>query len=284
MMQEPAYGDYPYGLEPLVLPPPGEPWLETDKQGFDFGTVPYRPVPREAEEVSSATRAWFRWITGHQMSFLIWRFIASSGDLRYIASVDARVTAQLVAGYSASLVYTSSMPAREYASSVRPAMERTHRAFTGSWAPDYRSVRELMLSPRKAAAVLGTGADELVERIRECHDVHRQVANRLVPTRVSLLQESGMATGDAKANIDTDLIYDAFFLVARRPVSFVSALEQFQRRVHAVTADLERADDGAEHGFGGFLAEMFASTRQRLHEALESAAKIDALGHEGVIV
>ena len=284
MMQEPAYGDYLYGLEPLVLPGPDEPWLEIDKRGFETGNVPYRPASAGVEDVSSATRAWFRWITGHQLSFLIWRFIASSCDLRYVASVDARVTTQLVAGYSASLVYTSFMSAGEYASTVRPAMERTHRAFTGSWAPDYRSIRDLMMSPRRAAAALGAGADELAVRIRECHDVHREVANRLVPTRVSLFQEAGMSAGAVETQVATDMIYDAFFLVARRPGSFVSALEQFERRVHAVTADLTRSEDGAEPDCDGFTADVIDSVRQRLHEALASAAEISVLGHEGAVL
>lgn len=281
-MQEPAYGDYPYGLEPLVLPDPGEPWLDVEERRFEFGNVPYRPVAFGIEDVPSTARAWFRWITGHQLSFLIWRFIAIGCDSRYVASVDSRAIAQLVAGYSASLAYTASMSAVEYASTVRPAMERTHRAFTGSWAPDYRLVRTLMHSPRRTAAALGAGADELVVRIRECNDVHREVANRLVPTGVSLFQESGMTTVGARTHVDTDLIYDAFFLVARRPVSFGSALEQFERRVHAVAADLERSESGADHpcdGCDGFTADVFGSARQRLREALMSAADICVADH-----
>jgi L-tyrosine peroxygenase len=284
MMQEPAYGDYPYGLEPLVLPGPDEPWLEAGKHGFESGNVAYRPVPAGAEDVCPATRAWFRWITGHQLSFLIWRFIASGCDLRYVASVDARAVSQLVAGYSAALGFASFMSPGEYAGTVRPAMERTHRGFSGSWAPDYRPIRDLMLSPRRSAAALGAGADELIVRIRECHDVHREVANRLVPTKVSLLQGAGMPAGGAGTQAATDLIYDAFFVVARRPVSYASALEQFERRVHAVTADLKRSKDGAEPGCDGFTADVIDSIRQRLHDALTSAAQISVLGHEGAVL
>lgn len=278
-MEEPAYGDYSYGLEPLVLPDPGEPWLQAGERRFQFGSVPYRPVAHDIADVPSTARSWFRWITGHQLSFLIWRFIAIGCDSRYVASVDCRAVAQLVAGYSASLAYTSSLSAGEYAGTVRPAMERTHRAFTGSWAPDYRPVRDLMHSPRRTAATLGAGAEELVIRIRECNDVHREVANRLVPTGVSLFQGSGMTSVDAKTHVDKDVIYDAFFLVARRPVSLASALEQFERRVHAVIADLGRSENSTDRGYDGFTAGVFDSARQRLREALVSAADICVADH-----
>lgn len=283
-MEEPVYGDYPYGLEPLVLPDPGEPWLEIDERRFEFGNVPYRPVIRGGADVSSTARAWFRWITGHQLSFLIWRFVAIGVNSRYATSVDSPAIATLVAAYSASLVYASLMSPGEYARTVRPAMERTHRAFTGSWAPDYRLLRDLMHSPRKVAAALGTGADELVGRVRECRDVHREVANRLVPTGVSLFQESGMPVAGTKARLSTDMIYDSFFLVARRPASFTSALEQFERRVHAVSADLEHARDDAGHACEGFTAEVLDSARQRLHEALVSVAGIDVPGRGEVVL
>jgi L-tyrosine peroxygenase len=283
-MKEPAYGDYSYGLEPLVLPDPDEPWLEIGGREFEFGNVPYRPVALGVDETPSAARAWFRWITGHQLSFLIWRFIAIGCNVRYVASIDSRAIAQLVAGYSASLAYTSLMSPGEYARTVRPAMERTHRAFTGSWASDYRSIRDLIQSPRRAAAMPGTGARELVVRIRECNDVHREVAKRLVPTGVSLLQESGMSTGVVNTQAATDMIYDAFFLVTRRPVSIASALEQFERRVHAVTADLARSDNDAEQGCDGFIADLFGAAPRRLHTALVSAADISVRAREGAVL
>lgn len=284
MTQKPTYGDYPYGTEPLSLPDPGRPWLKLGERESEFGDVPHRPALREDAHVSPTTRAWFRWITGHQVSFLIWRFIADSCELRHVASVDPRITAQLVDGYSASLVYTCAMSTDEYADSVRPAMERTHRAFSGSWAPDYRPIRTLMVSPRKATAALGAGGEEVVARIRECHDVHRQAADYLVPARVSLLQQSKRATGSTGAPEDNGFIFDSFFLVARRDISVVTALEQLERRVSVVTGDLERikGQEAAEHGYAGLLAEVFGTAQQRIFAALASAAEIAAVRQEKV--
>ncbi|MGH3679409.1 MAG: hypothetical protein ACRDT2_03880, partial [Natronosporangium sp.] len=80
-----SFGDFPYGLEPLTLPPAGSP-------GAALPAVqlrgPYRDLGaalREGRAAVEPARAgvpvelfWFRWITGHQLSFIIWRLLGAA--------------------------------------------------------------------------------------------------------------------------------------------------------------------------------------------------------------
>src|SRR5262245_30754064 len=85
-------GGYRYGLEPLTLPSPG---VTDDDSGFpvpdtrsqqDYADACRRirhagqargPI-RLADGGSTDELYWFRWITGHQVSFVIWRFMAQT--------------------------------------------------------------------------------------------------------------------------------------------------------------------------------------------------------------
>src|SRR5213592_2957961 len=93
-------GDCPYGLEPLTLPPAGV-WHPSSAQSPP-------PVPATPGGVwlvgdyaagdcppSAAELFWFRWITGHQVSFILWRLIgqvlhdAGEGELDPGAAIAA---------------------------------------------------------------------------------------------------------------------------------------------------------------------------------------------------
>ena len=90
---------------------------------------------------------WFRWITGHQVCFVVWQLIAQLLDDvdRGRTSPDEALEpiSRYVDSYSAMLLYTGSCPQETYRVVIRPSMRRRHPAFSGSWAPDYWPIRGL---------------------------------------------------------------------------------------------------------------------------------------------
>src|SRR5689334_8674860 len=84
-----VFGGYCYGVDPLTLPAPGTPDRAEAGEPPDFrdacrriraigetGVPPDRIEPCQDEE----ELYWFRWITGHQVSFVVWRLMSQLVD------------------------------------------------------------------------------------------------------------------------------------------------------------------------------------------------------------
>ncbi|WKX68679.1 hypothetical protein [Streptomyces sp. XD-27] len=126
------------------------------------------PLPRLGAGAEPETVYWFRWVTGHQVSFVIWRLMAwLLDDLRagrVARPAAVRSLTEYVRGYSAMLDYGSSCPREVYQSVIRPSMYRQHRGFSGSWAPDYRPVREVFRGTSWASCCAGSSRSPRISR------------------------------------------------------------------------------------------------------------------------
>ncbi|TYK52413.1 L-tyrosine 3-hydroxylase [Actinomadura decatromicini] len=197
-----------------------------------------------AEAVPGAEELfWFRWITGHQVSFILWRLI---GQLVHDASshpagsrsqdeVDSMLVSvrNYVRGYCAMLLYTATCPRGLYEDMIRPSMRLRHPSFSGSWAPDYWPIKDL-LRGRRTALTETVEARELVEAIRVQRLVHEVIAARLVPDGQSLLRRSAFRSGDLRV---LQLLYDNYFLTLRGAVTQHDVTAQLQRRLVAIVRD-----------------------------------------------
>ncbi len=251
-----AFGGRAYGLEPLILPLAEDPldpsrglWSEQPLE------VLARPGPRAGRTVEPVAaedvdqHAWFRWITGHQASFVLWRLLGAEVEdhlaacgaeldqlgetLTDLDEVTVARWARYVDGYSEMLLYSGSCSTQTYHRLIRPSMRLQHPSFSGSWAPDYLGVRRLLHDRR----LLGDGAAArpLTRSTGTMHLVHDRVAERLVPGGASLLRASPVRRQDWG---DTAFLYDSYFLTRRAPVDRRTAAVQLVRRLHAVTDDL----------------------------------------------
>lgn len=239
------FGGYPYGLEPLTLPEPGV-WSEPPgarRHGpappvslvGDFGV----PAQLSDEPVAAETLYWFRWITGHQVSFVLWRLI---GQLVNEVTAGRLPPAEAVTplrhhirGYCAMLLYSGSCPHRTYELVIRPSMRLRHPAFSGSLAPDFWPVRDLLRGRRTVFTELAEAA-ELFEAVELHRLVHEVVAARLVPDGVSLLRQSKVRPWDLRV---LRLLYDNYFLTMRAPVGEEAVVAQLMRRLVAIARDIE---------------------------------------------
>jgi hypothetical protein len=242
------FGGFPYGLEPLTLPPAGRPDLPTpddDPAAFGetcrrIGQVASRGVPDGALERCGAPEVLFsfRWIVGHQVSFVLWRMMALLID----GVVEGLIPRTAVLGplrgyvrtYTAMLLYTASCPRRTYHDVIRPSMRLQHPGFSGSWAPDYWPVRDLLRSGRLPFAPSPESAD-LLRAIRLAQLVHDGVAAKLVPDGKSLLRQSAVRRQDMRV---LHLIYDNYFMTLRAPVSRHDMVAQLLRRLLAIAYDI----------------------------------------------
>ncbi len=119
------FGGAPYCLESLILPPEPERDVQSDTSSLAssiaFGQACRRLalVGEMRERLNTELGAvrprdglfWFRWITGHQVSFILWQLIARSlaeGMHRGETHTALQETIQYVRGYSNMLLYTSS--------------------------------------------------------------------------------------------------------------------------------------------------------------------------------
>lgn len=237
------FGGVRYGLEPLTLPNPDVPDDDLPAGNHaDFQDACARVLEARmaAGDESEREIFWFRWLTGHQVSFVIWRLMAQT-----LRDMDAgrtpwpagcRVLADYVRGYCAMLLYTGSCPPQVYQDLIRPSMYLQHRGFSGGWAPDYRPVRDVFRGR------LDPGAGELAAAVRLYQAVHEGVAAKLVPDGPSLLRAAGSArrTGDIRLPDPKvlGLFYDNYFLTVRAQVSRRDVVAQLLRRLVAVTQDL----------------------------------------------
>lgn len=244
-----SYGDLPYGLEPLYLPQPDEPWPHEPALRGDLAeayaglerAVRGEVVPTELATEDNLERLyWFRWITGHHISFVIWQLLAA--ELRGATSAGGRSAAastamtDCVRAYSSMLLYTGSCSKPIYNNVIRPSMFRLHHAFSGTWAPDYRAVRAL-LSGRKASTMEGPGAGSLRREVALSQQIHLGVAAKLVTDGRSLLQELTDKHKVAQRRARSAM-FDCCFLTVRVPVPAEEVAVQLLRRFRAVAVDL----------------------------------------------
>ncbi|MFI9586837.1 L-tyrosine 3-hydroxylase [Streptomyces sp. NPDC052236] len=197
-------------------------------------------VPADDAEVDRLF--WFRWVTGHQTTFVLWQLLAATLDEARSPEADrdalARRARTLVRGYSLMLLYTSSPPRQMYERIIRDPMARQHPNLSGAWARDYTDVRPLV----RGKITLG-GETEAAALARECElneRVHEGIAARVVPSGVSLLLTPGVRDqGVRRLHRQTLLwLYDGIFLTTRMPVSHEDVLRQGIRRIHAIHLDV----------------------------------------------
>jgi L-tyrosine peroxygenase len=243
------YGGHAYGLEPLALPPRQlRRSAAVDRRGIATcyqSLTALTPAdgghlrPDGAEEIDRLF--WFRWITGHQTTFLLWQLLAAVLDDVGKPGAESEELAEqacsLVRGYTLMLLYASS-PTREiYERVIRSPMARQHVNLSGSWARDYAPVRSLI----HGKTGLGDGAQAYALR-RECEineEVHNGIAEKVVPSGVSLLRSPKPAGGPWKMRRDTLLwLYDGIFLTSRARLTYKDVVAQLVRRLHAVVLDI----------------------------------------------
>ncbi|MGY1456698.1 hypothetical protein [Streptomyces sp. SS8] len=267
------FGDFPYGLEPLAMPPAGHAGAGSEHRPVTLPACEPERICRELRALTGSGPAtarlgvppapsydqlfWFRWITGHQVTFALWRLMGRT--LEELPSRDAvpgpaamERLESYTHGYCAMLLYSGSCPRAFYQSLIRPAMFLQHRGFSGLWAPDFTQVRGLMrgrlvpwLRDGRAA-----GLRAAVDAQREIHD---SVAARLVPNGRSLLQQS-VTENPVRPSERTAVLYDNFFMTLRGPVPDKAVAAQLLHRLRAVGLDLAvnglyplgRDDDGEE--------------------------------------
>ena len=243
------FGGFAYGLEPLLLPAATEPdalrdndhpersYTETCQLIRTLGRddAPTPPVePGEAAE----ELYWFRWITGHQVCFIIWRLMGQLLDELSRGATSAQAALEpmcrYVDGHSAMLLYTGSCPRDLYHVLIRPSMRLRHRAFSGSWAPDYPKVRELFRG-RPPLSMSGGDTGELLDSVRVHNLVHDGVAAKLVPDGRSLLNQAAVRRLNHGM---VGMIYDSYFMTVRLPVTRHHVVAQLLRRLVAIAQDV----------------------------------------------
>ncbi|OJF15648.1 hypothetical protein [Couchioplanes caeruleus] len=251
------FGDFPYGLEPLTMPPTGDaravrhaaapdvPDCDVDRvcaelrllDGGRHGAGRFDLPPASTYE----QLFWFRWISGHQVTFALWRLMGAllaeypaDGPAPGGAVLDRLET--YVHGYGAMLLYSGSCPRDLYTTLIRPAMFLQHRGFSGTWAPDFRQVRSL-LRGRSRGWLQEDDAAGVRAAVEAHRAIHEDVAARLVPNGRSLLQDS-VAEAPVSPSERTSVLYDNFFMTLRAPVTDAAVAGQLLRRLRAVALDL----------------------------------------------
>jgi hypothetical protein len=231
----------------LFMPHPGEDY--DDRAEADPGQTaierpedwdyPFYPVfgadPADPEPLFR-----FRWIAGHQVSFLLWRAIGDIVHSRQADVPDEReleVLAACVDAYSAMLIYSSTVPREHYHEVTRAQMALQHPAFSGTWAPDYRPIRRLFRS--RFGWQDDAACAPLEAAVRRNRKTHAHIADHLVPDGKSLLQRSASGT-DATVSQEKEDLYDNFFMTVRRPVGHAEIVAQLDRRVAEFAVDLRR--------------------------------------------
>ncbi|MEV0618800.1 hypothetical protein AB0I81_36160 [Nonomuraea sp. NPDC050404] len=222
-------------LNLLYLPVPGARFRARcdSPVGRESGSAP-PPAPGDPD-----IRVRYRWILGHHAAFMVWRLI--SERLESIASdnspnrADVTDAARLHDIYAALFVYTGSCSPERYAATVRADMRACHPAFSGEWAPDHAPIRPLL--DRVRAAHPRRRLEPLPSAVRDCHSVHRAIADRLVPEGGSLLRDAGREPGQPPTEVEHTL-YDGFFRVVRRPTCRACFDSQLLDRTEQMLRDL----------------------------------------------
>ncbi|WAP57774.1 hypothetical protein PS467_24905 [Streptomyces luomodiensis] len=243
------FGDYPYGLEPLTLPHPGNAWMADGTANATLAerTSGLLAAARSGDLVTTPATAedlerlfWFRWITGHHISFVLWRLLAGCLARLEAGEGDAWETSaaitEYVRAYGAMLLYTGSSTRPIYNQTIRPSMYRLHSTFSGTWAADYPAVRSLFRG-RRLPPVVDAEAEALTREVGLSHQIHLGVASKLVVDGRSLLQHLVDNPAGHQPRMWAS-IFDCYFLTLRAPVTGQEVLSQLLRRCKAVVMDL----------------------------------------------
>lgn len=185
---------------------------------------------------------WFRWITGHQISFVIWRLLAQ--EMRTATLTEGVRQANAIAamsayvrGYCAMLLYTGSCSREVYEELIRPSMFLAHPGFSGTWAPDFTAVRQVFRGRQLSWLGGGSVVAELRRAVAVSHLVHSGVAAKLVPAGGSLLQEAVSTGSNRRPNL-LGILYDNYFMTARAHDADDQVVPQLLRRLEAVALDV----------------------------------------------
>ena len=247
------FGGHPYGLEPLALPARWVPRsvgvdpVRIEELRGRLAQVSPASVrhlrPDSADEIDRLF--WFRWITAHQTTFLLWQLLSAilqeretTPDQHEELAAQARV---LVCGYSLMLIYASSAPREIYGRVIRMPMARQHVNLSGAWARDYAPVRSLV----RGKLALGSGiAAEALRRECELNEqVHEGIADKVLPSGVTSLLQSPKPKGGRQMHRNALLwLYDGIFLTTRVAVSHHKVARQLVRRLHAIFLDVTAND------------------------------------------
>jgi L-tyrosine peroxygenase len=229
-------------LRLLAMPLTGHPFRASPNEIHDTAVAEWHvpeynvfgTCPVDAERVF-----WYRWITGHQISFALWRAMCDvvwnrPDDLPTKREID--LLTACVDGYSAMLLYSSTIPREHYHARTRVRMALQHPSFSGTWAPDYRPLHRLFRGrfpwqSDPSCVALG----EAIARNSMTHD---HIADHLVPNGRSLLQQSIGAPG-VSVSQEKEELYDNLFLTVRRPVSHAELVAQLDSRSTELATDLE---------------------------------------------
>lgn len=250
------FGGYAYALEPLALP---ERWLPRTRTEAApcIGKLRERLTtairePCLTETLRSSLRPvdqsdvdrifWYRWITGHQVTFAIWQILAAvidegRSDLGVGMAELASKARLLVCGYSLMLLYAGS-PTREiYSRVIRASLARQHANLSGAWARDFAPIRPLLRG--KVNLAPGPKASALRRECELAAQIHEGVALKLVPSGISLLQQDNDRRGPWRMpHVSLMWLYDGVFLTNRMNVSYPAVAGQLTRRLHAVVLDV----------------------------------------------
>jgi L-tyrosine peroxygenase len=245
------FGGFTYGLEPLTLPEPGAPDAAErpgDLPENVYGTA-CELIWRAGEDgvpgLSPAVTKdgaeelyWFRWITGHQVSFISWRLMAQLAAGADSGAIPVRAALEqmrrFVRLYTAMLLYTGSCTGSLYHEMIRPSMRLRHPSFSGGWAPDFWPVRDL-LRARRLAFPSSEELASFVEAVKVHQLVHDGIAAKLVPNGASLLRQSSVRGTDMKL---LHILYDNYFLTLRAGVGRQRIVAQMLRRLMAIAQDV----------------------------------------------
>jgi L-tyrosine peroxygenase len=188
-------------------------------------------------QVAAERLFWYRWIEGHQVSFVLWR---TMGDVLgrqpdgMPSQRELDVLTTCVDGYSAMLLYSATVPREHYHACTRVRMALQHPAFSGAWAPDYRPIHRLFRG--RLPWQDDPSCDALNDAVTLNRETHDHIADHLVPDGRSLLQKS--AGGPGAVSREKEDLYDNFFLTIRRSVSHAEVVEQLDSRIAELTEDL----------------------------------------------
>lgn len=241
------FGGLAYGLEPLYIPTHHTVLSSLEgTRPTEIGPNPLaekvtNEVVSELQIGDSETRDrlfWFRWITGHQTTFLLWQLLAAATAEAEAKSdnEDALRRARLyVRGYSQMLLYTGSCPREIYHRVIRAVIARQHPYLSGSWAQDYAAVRSVL---RQKKLFDGDEGRALSEECLLNQKIHDCIAAKLVPSGESLLHASAdRGRLRARQNMLATL-YDGTFLTIRADVPYHLFSIQLLRRLSAIRLDI----------------------------------------------
>jgi len=232
-----VYGAYPYCTEILYLPTVPQSSGPIDMilpsaERISLGNI---QVPGDWYEPDASKNAWFRWVTGHQLSCCLWQALACIlGDSELPAqSVENCVI--LLQTYSLILLYTGSVSPEIYANLLRPFMLMWHASFSGTWAADYRLVKQ-KLGP--VAQKLGVN-NRLSLAFRDTYRIHDEVGRVLVGEGTkSLLRQSKQDQVCVSEEPEKSKRFDGFFQIVRTNSNNKTVTGQVASRIKAVAIDL----------------------------------------------